>query len=135
MRSLGPEETLTDELIDRCGPICAQMGAEPIIRALDEGAEVILAGRACDDAIFAAMPMLKGMDAGLAFHMGKILECAGISAVPCDLAEPDDRADQQRRFHRAARQCGFAMHDGFGRGAFALRAWRSLPAARAGWHE
>lgn len=88
LRSLGPEETLTDELIDRCGPICAQMGADPIIRALDEGAEVILAGRACDDAIFAAMPMLKGMDAGLAFHMGKILECAGISAVPCDLAEP-----------------------------------------------
>ncbi len=88
LRSLGPEEALTDELIARCGPICAQMGAEPIIRALDAGTEVILAGRACDDAIFAAMPMLKGMDPGLAFHMGKILECAGISAVPCDLAEP-----------------------------------------------
>jgi hypothetical protein len=38
--------------------------------------------------IFAAMPIMKGYDAGLALHCGKILECAGLSAVPCDLAEP-----------------------------------------------
>lgn len=88
LQSLGPEAPLTDELIDRCGPICAQMGVEPIVTALDQGAEVVIAGRACDDAVFAAYPIWKGFDRGLALHMGKILECAGISAVPCDLAEP-----------------------------------------------
>lgn len=85
--SLGPER-LTAEVIDRCGPIVAQMGVEPFMGALDAGAEVIIAGRACDDVIFAALPMLKGYDAGLSLHCGKILECAGLSAVPCDLAEP-----------------------------------------------
>ncbi len=85
--SLGPEP-LTAETIDRCGPIVAQMGVEPFMKALDAGAEVIVAGRACDDVIFAAMPMMEGYDPGLALHCGKILECAGLSAVPCDLAEP-----------------------------------------------
>jgi hypothetical protein len=87
LESIGPGP-LTPELVDRCGPIVAQMGVEPFMRALDAGADVIIAGRACDDVIFAAMPMLKGYDAGLALHCGKILECAGLSAVPCDLAEP-----------------------------------------------
>lgn len=79
---------LTPEVVDRCGPIVAQMGVEPFMRALEAGADVIIAGRACDDVIFAALPMIKGYDAGLALHCGKILECAGLSAVPCDLAEP-----------------------------------------------
>jgi len=86
--SIGPPGELTADTIDRCGPIVAQMGAEPFIRALDAGAEVVIAGRACDDAIFAAIPIMQGYDPGLALHYGKILECAGLSAVPCDLAEP-----------------------------------------------
>jgi hypothetical protein len=88
LESLGPEGALTPETIDRCGPICAQMGVEPFIRALDAGAEVVIAGRACDDAVFAALPVLRGYDQGLALHLGKILECAGLSAIPYDLAEP-----------------------------------------------
>lgn len=86
--SLGPAGALTPETIDRCGPVCAQMGVEPFIRALDAGADVIIAGRACDDAIFAALPIMRGFDKGLALHCGKILECAGLSAIPYDLAEP-----------------------------------------------
>jgi hypothetical protein len=85
--AIGPEP-LTPETIDRCGPIVAQMGVEPFIKALDAGAEVVIAGRACDDVIFAAMPIMQGYDPGLSLHCGKILECAGLSAVPCDLAEP-----------------------------------------------
>jgi hypothetical protein len=88
LQAIGPEEELTLEIVDRCGPICAQMGVEPLIKALDAGAEVVIAGRACDDAVFAALPIMKGFDRGLSLHMGKVLECAGISAVPCDLAEP-----------------------------------------------
>lgn len=85
---LGPDSPLTPDIVDRCGPICAQMGVEPLIRALDGGAEVVMAGRACDDALFAALPIMRGFDRGLSLHLGKVLECAGISAVPCDLAEP-----------------------------------------------
>ena len=85
--SLGPDP-LTPETIDRCGPIVAQMGVEPFMKALDAGAAVIVAGRACDDVIFAAMQIIKAYDPGLALHCGKILECAGLSAVPTDLAEP-----------------------------------------------
>ena len=85
---LGVEHALSPDVVDRCGPICAQMGVEPLIKALDGGADVVMAGRACDDALFAALPIMSGFDRGLSLHMGKILECAGISAVPCDLAEP-----------------------------------------------
>lgn len=86
--SIGPDGELTEDVIDRCGPISAQMGFEPFIKALDAGAEVIIAGRACDDAVFAAMPVMNGFDIGLSLHCGKILECAGLSAIPYDLGEP-----------------------------------------------
>jgi hypothetical protein len=38
--------------------------------------------------VFAALPVLRGFDPGLALHCGKILECAGLSAIPYDLGEP-----------------------------------------------
>jgi hypothetical protein len=62
--------------------IVAQMGPEPIIQALQQGADVIVAGRACDDAVIAALPIMKGFDRGLALHMGKILECGAMAAEP-----------------------------------------------------
>jgi hypothetical protein len=58
------------------------MGPEPFIAALQAGAQVVLAGRSCDDAIMAALPLLRGFDPGLATHMGKILECGAACAVP-----------------------------------------------------
>lgn len=88
LESIGPEGELTPEMIDRCGPVVAQMGTEPFVAALEAGAEVIIAGRACDDSVFAALPMLRGFDQGLSLHCGKILECAGLSAIPYDLGEP-----------------------------------------------
>ena len=58
------------------------MGTEPFVAALGAGAEVVLAGRAYDPAVFAAVPIRAGFDAGLALHLGKILECAAIAATP-----------------------------------------------------
>ena len=52
------------------------------MRALELGAQVVLAGRACDDAIFAAYPILHGFDRALALHMGKILECGALASEP-----------------------------------------------------
>ena len=68
--------------VDDAVAIVAQMGHEPICAALDQGAEVIIAGRACDDSTIAAYPIWQGADLGLAIHMGKILECGAFSAEP-----------------------------------------------------
>lgn len=73
---------LTEELATNSAVIVAQMGHEPIVEALKMGAEVIIAGRACDDSVIAAYPIYKNVDPGLAIHMGKILECGAFCAEP-----------------------------------------------------
>ena len=73
---------LTHAAIDASPHIVAQAGVEPFIRALQAGAQVVLAGRAYDPACFAALPIMRGYDEGLALHCGKILECAAIAASP-----------------------------------------------------
>lgn len=73
---------LTTKDLDETVTLVAQMGHEPVCKALDEGADVIIAGRACDDSVIAAYPIWKGADPALAIHMGKILECGAFSAEP-----------------------------------------------------
>lgn len=72
----------TEAEVRESARIVAQMGPEPIMAALEARANVVLAGRSCDDAIMAALPILRGFDPGLALHMGKILECGAFCAVP-----------------------------------------------------
>lgn len=73
---------LTEDQALESSVIVAQMGHEPIVEALQNGADVIIAGRACDDSVIAAFPIYKNADPGLAIHMGKILECGAFSAEP-----------------------------------------------------
>ncbi len=73
---------LTEAALDETVNVVAQMGVEPIQRALSAGCQVVLAGRAYDPAVFASLPIMRGFDPGLAIHMGKILECAAIAATP-----------------------------------------------------
>jgi Acyclic terpene utilisation family protein AtuA len=73
---------LRPEDIDACTHIVGQMGYEPMVQALMDGAEVVLAGRAVDAGVIAAVPLLRGFDRGLALHMGKILECGSMVALP-----------------------------------------------------
>lgn len=73
---------LTEKDIEDSTRIAAQMGMEPIMKALDAEADIIIAGRCYDPAVFAALPVMKGFQKGLALHMGKILECAAIAADP-----------------------------------------------------
>jgi hypothetical protein len=80
--ALYPAPVLTKREIEKTERIVGQMGIEPIIRALEEEAEVIIAGRAYDPTVFAALAVKEGYDTGLALHMGKILECASIAATP-----------------------------------------------------
>jgi hypothetical protein len=70
---------LDEAVIDRAERIVGMMGAEPYLRALDHGAEVILAGRSSDTAIFAGIPIRADIPAGIAWHAAKILECGAAS--------------------------------------------------------
>jgi hypothetical protein len=79
---LGGRPDLTPEVVERTDHVVAMMGAEPIMRALDGGADVVICGRSCDDAIFAALPLRAGFPRALAFHLGKVLECASLCAEP-----------------------------------------------------
>jgi len=79
---LKPAPPLQQQDIDSAANIVAQMGVEPIIKALTMGAQVILTGRAYDPVVFAALAIHRGYDTGLATHLGKILECAAIAATP-----------------------------------------------------
>lgn len=76
------QRALTPADVDASVRIVAQMGAEPLVRALDLSAEVVIAGRACDAAVVAAPALRAGFDTALALHMGKILECGGAAAYP-----------------------------------------------------
>ena len=74
--------SVTSEEITSCKHIVGQMGIGPITEALDAGADVVIAGRCCDTAVFAALPIAQGFDPGLAFHAAKIAECGTLCAVP-----------------------------------------------------
>lgn len=73
---------LTEADLDDTSTLVAQMGHEPICEALDAGANVVIAGRACDDSAIASFPIWRGADPALSIHMGKILECGAFSAEP-----------------------------------------------------
>lgn len=82
IKPLFPAPELSEEILNATVRIVGQMGMEPFIQAFEQGAQVIVAGRAYDPAVFAALAVREGFDKGLAIHMGKILECACIAATP-----------------------------------------------------
>ncbi len=81
---LGPE--LSEDAL-RESVIVGQMGIHPLITALESGAQFILAGRSCDIALFASDMIRRGIDPGLAYHVGHVLECG---ALACDPGSPSD---------------------------------------------
>jgi len=81
VHALHPKIDLSEADIRDAIRIVGMIGAEPFITALDDGADIIIAGRASDTAIFAAYPLWKGYDPGLSWHLGKILECGAACVV------------------------------------------------------
>lgn len=73
---------LTEQTIQETDSIVGQMGHEPIVEALKAGSEIIVCGRAYDPSPFAAVGIYYGKDAGLSYHLGKILECGALCAEP-----------------------------------------------------
>ena len=79
---LGADAPLSAADLDATSRVVAMMGVEPYFACFERGAEVIIAGRSCDDAIYAALPLLRGFPSGLAYHFGKTLECASLVGTP-----------------------------------------------------
>lgn len=78
----GGARALTEDELNQATGIVAQMGVEPFQRAVEMGAEVVIAGRACDTSMFAAIPLMRGFDKGLTMHMAKLIECCSSCADP-----------------------------------------------------
>jgi len=73
---------LTEEEVDAAANLVGQMGFSDFQRALAADIDVLIAGRACDTAIFAALPAMLGFPIGLCVHMAKIIECASLCCLP-----------------------------------------------------
>ncbi|SUS03397.1 3-methylaspartate ammonia-lyase [uncultured Defluviicoccus sp.] len=81
VKPLPPMGALPDAAIDSCDHIVALMGPEPYIRALEQGADIVLGGRTTDTAVLAAIPIMYGKSVAASWHAGKIAECGGQCTV------------------------------------------------------
>ena len=82
LQPIGPMPAPTASEVLACTHIVGQCGVETLQRALREWPDVLVAGRCCDTAIFAALPMMLGYPAGISLHMAKIVECTSLCCQP-----------------------------------------------------
>jgi len=82
LAAIGPMPDPTEDEILSFSHIVGQCGVETFQPTLKADPDVILVGRACDTAIFAALPALLGYPLGLALHMAKIIGCASLCCEP-----------------------------------------------------
>ena len=85
--NMSDEMPLKQKDVEESSTIVSQIGIAPIIALLENQADVILCGRACDTAIYAAPCIYRGYDPGLAFHMAKIMECGAMCSEPVAAAD------------------------------------------------
>ena len=82
LTGLGGFPSLTEQEMEKATRIVAVAGVHPFLKLLDMGADVIIAGR-CGDINFTAGPCIHhGFPEALAYHMGKMIECASLVAEP-----------------------------------------------------
>lgn len=75
IKPLRPAPHLDETIIENSSHIVGMMGVEPLQQALADGAELIIAGRCSDAALYAAHPVMHGLPEGLSWHAGKVVEC------------------------------------------------------------
>jgi len=78
VQPIGGIAGLDAEEIDGAACIVGQMGTEAFLRAIEHDPDVIIAGRACDTAIYASLPARLGFDLGPTMQMAKIIECGSL---------------------------------------------------------
>jgi len=88
IKPLGADGPLTLDDLDQTSRVVAMMGVEPYFKAFDMGADVVIAGRSCDDAIYASLPLRAGFPKGLCYHFGKTLECSSLVGTPSMAKKP-----------------------------------------------
>jgi hypothetical protein len=81
VKPLANAPVLDERVIDRSAHIVGMAGIEPFVEALQNGADVVLAGRASDTSVFAAIPMMRGCNPATVWHAAKILECGAACVV------------------------------------------------------
>ena len=79
---LAHQAALDGATIDRATRIVGMMGPEPFIEALDNGAQVVLAGRSSDPAPWAAAATRGQLPPAPAWYAGKMLECGATPSIP-----------------------------------------------------
>ncbi|MBO5453170.1 MAG: acyclic terpene utilization AtuA family protein [Clostridia bacterium] len=85
--NMSDEFPVNKQAIEESTRIVSQIGIAPVIKLLEENADVILCGRACDTAIYAAPCIYEGYKEGLSFHMAKIMECGAMCSEPVAAAD------------------------------------------------
>ena len=81
MHPLEGAPEFTEKDLDKLKRVVTVMGAEPFIEAMENGAQVVIAGRSTDTSIYAAVPMMYGIDNGFVWHAAKVLECGSLASV------------------------------------------------------
>jgi ribosome modulation factor len=81
IRPLANAPELSEPVIDRSAHIVGMAGIEPYVEALENGAEVVIAGRSSDTSIFSALPVMRGLNPASVWHAAKILECGAACVV------------------------------------------------------
>lgn len=82
LRALRNVHELTEADVETSSNIVAMAGPEPFIKALDGGAQVVLAGRSSDPAPWAACATRAQLPPAPAWYAGKMLECGATAALP-----------------------------------------------------
>lgn len=72
---------ISEAIIDSCSHIVGLSGAEPIMDALENGADIVLVGRATDASLISAPAIHNGIPPGQAWHGGKTAECGALCTV------------------------------------------------------
>lgn len=85
--NLSDDFPLSYDSIEQSVRIISQIGVSPIINMLKQKVNVVLVGRCCDTAIYAAPCIMHGYPEGLAFHMAKIMECGAMCSEPTAAAD------------------------------------------------
>jgi hypothetical protein len=82
VHGLAHQPPLTAQTVDRAARIVGMMGPEPFIEALDNGAQVVLAGRSSDPAPWAAACIRAQLPPAPGWYAGKMLECGATPSIP-----------------------------------------------------
>jgi hypothetical protein len=94
IRPLDNAPVFDEDVIDRSTRIVGMMGVEPLQAALSKGADIVIAGRSSDSAVFAALPIMKGIPEGIAWHVGKVVECGTLACETMKRGTMFSRLDQ-----------------------------------------